>query len=56
MTEKERDMMRVNDAYMSEDYDLYEDLIERYARKHGVEAWQFEDDCTDARILGIGRC
>lgn len=50
----EKDIARVNEAYMAEDYDLYEALLQRYARKHGKPAWQFEDDCTDARLFGPG--
>lgn len=43
---------RVNKAYNAEDYDTYEQLLERYARKFGIPMWQFEDDCTDVRLNG----
>lgn len=43
---------RVNKAYDAEDYDTYEELLERYARKFGKPVWQFEDDCTDVRLYG----
>lgn len=45
----------VNDAYDREDYDLYESLLEYYAGKFNKPVWQFEDDCTDIRLLGHGR-
>ncbi len=50
------DMARVNQANMDDNYDRYEALIERYARKYGVKESLFEDWCTDQRILGVGRC
>lgn len=43
---------RVNKAYNAEDYDTYEQLLERYARKFGKPIGQFEDDCTDVRLYG----
>lgn len=43
---------KVNAAYMAEDYDRYEDLIERYSKALGIKEWQFEDDCTDVRMFG----
>ncbi|MCI9130325.1 MAG: hypothetical protein HFJ65_08500 [Eggerthellaceae bacterium] len=49
------DMLKVVKAYEEERYDDYERLISEGARKHGIEEWQFEDDCTDVRILGIDR-
>ena len=47
---------RVNKAYDAEDYDTYEQLLERYARKFGKPMWQFEDDCTDVRLFGKNAC
>lgn len=46
---------QVNAAYAAEDYDLYDALLARYAAELGKPVWQFEDDCTDIRILGHGR-
>lgn len=43
---------KVNAAYMAEDYDRYDDLIERFSKSLGIPAWQFEDDCTDVRMFG----
>lgn len=43
----------VNGAYWAEDYDLYERLLEKYAQMFNKPVWQFEDDCTDARLFGI---
>lgn len=43
----------VNGAYWEEDYDLYERLLEKYARMFNKPVCQFEDDCTDARLFGI---
>lgn len=45
----------VNNAYDREDYDLYERLLEHYSKKFGKDVGQFEDDCTDIRLLGHGR-
>ena len=42
----------VNDAYISEDYDKYEDFIERYSKRFGYTYNQFEDACTMARMFG----
>lgn len=42
----------VNKAYNAEDYDTYEQLLERYARKFDEPVWKFEDDCTDVRLYG----
>ena len=50
----ERAIDRVNDAYMSEDYDKYEELIERYTKRFGYDYNQFEDACTCARMFGHG--
>lgn len=50
----ERAINRVNDVYMSEDYDKYEELIERYAKRFGYSYNQFEDACTCARMFGHG--
>lgn len=47
---------RVNKAYDTEDYDTYEELLERYARKFGKPVWRFEDDCTDVRPYGKNAC
>lgn len=47
---------RVNKAYDAEDYDTYDELLERYARKFGKPVWQFEDDCTDVRLYGKSAC
>lgn len=50
----EHDIDLVNEAYMAEDYDLYESRLERFAAKHGKTVGRFEDDCTDARLYGHG--
>lgn len=55
-TQFERDINRANEAYMAEDYDRYEELLDRYARKYRKPVWQFEDDCTDVRLLGFECC
>jgi hypothetical protein len=34
--------------------DLYENAIERYAKKFGYTYNQFEDACTSARAFGYG--
>lgn len=50
---------RVNDAYWAEDYDKYEELIERYAKrfsKWGYDYNSFEDSCTDVRMWGHDVC
>lgn len=41
------------EAYDEEDYEMYEQLIERGAGMTGKPSWQVEDDVTDWR-LGLG--
>lgn len=53
MTNYEKSLTAINEAYESEDYDAYEARIERAAAKFGKPAWMVEDDATDARLLGI---
>lgn len=48
----DRAIDRVNEAYEAEDYDKYEDLIERYSARFGVSYNFFEDACTDVRYWG----
>lgn len=50
------DMTRVAEAYEAGDYDRYEVLIERYARKYKIDEGLFEDWCTDHRLFGAGCC
>lgn len=49
----ERLMDRAAEAYEAEDYDQYEELLDRGAAMAGKPAWQVEDDVTDRR-LGLG--
>lgn len=46
----------MNRAYVDEDYDRYERLIERYCQRFGFDGdyGLFEDACTDARLFGHG--
>ena len=54
--ERRRAIDRVNRAYVDEDYDRYERLIERYCQRVGFDGdyGLFEDACTDARLFGHG--
>lgn len=52
-TPYERLMDRAAEAYEAEDYDQYEELLDRGAAMTGKPSWQVEDDVTDRR-LGLG--
>ena len=53
LSEYERALLSINRAYDMEDYDLYEDRIERAAGKFYKSYNQVEDDATDVRLFGI---
>ncbi len=52
-TPYERLMDRAAEAYEAENYDQYEELLDRGAAMAGKPSWQVEDDVTDRR-LGLG--
>ena len=52
-TPYERLMEVAAEAYDEEDYEMYEQLIERGTGMTGKPSWQVEDDVTDWR-LGLG--
>lgn len=53
MTDYEKALTSIVEAYENEDYDAYENRIERISSRFGKPAWQVEDDATDIRILGV---
>lgn len=44
---------RVNKAYDTEDYDAYENRLNRAAARFKKPYYQVEDDATDVRLFGI---
>ena len=52
MIDNTKELRKTNEALMNEDYDLYEELIEKYARKFNVSENLFEDWVTEAREVG----
>lgn len=53
MTDYEKALVSINEAYESENYGAYEVRIERAASRFGKPAWMVEDDATDVRLFGV---
>lgn len=53
LTDYEKDLLSINKAYESENYDVYEQRIYRATAKFKKPYYQVEDDATDIRLFGI---
>ena len=53
LTDYEKALLSINNAYDMENYDAYEQRIYRASAKFKKPYWQVEDDATDVRMFGV---
>lgn len=53
LSDYEKALLSINKAYELENYDAYENRLNRAAARFKKPVWQVEDDATDVRLFGI---
>ena len=53
LSDYEKALLSINRAYESENYDAYENRLNRAAARFKKPVWQVEDDATDVRLWGV---
>ena len=53
LSDYEKALVSINMAYESENYDAYENRLNRAAARFKKPVWQVEDDATDVRLWGV---
>lgn len=53
LSDYEKALLSINKAYELENYDAYENRLNRAAARFKKPVWQVEDDATDVRLWGV---